>query len=149
MLDEALYLLKSHNYKITKQRRSLLGCLYSNCRTHYINVIEIDTYMRKLYPGMSHSTIYRNIREFNEIGIIEMQNKASGACVKYQCDFSNLHHHHFICRNCGKVQEVQMCPMDVFESQLPGCKIEGHRFELYGLCKECAQQENDASLVNI
>ena len=141
MLDEALYLLKSHNYKVTKQRKSLLECLYNKCRHHYVDVVEIDAELRKLYPGMSHNTIYRNMREFAQIGIIEMKTKASGACVKYQCDFSNLHHHHFICRKCGLVKEVQMCPMTVFESQLPGCQIEAHRFELHGLCADCANKQ--------
>ena len=43
----------------------------------------------------------------------------------------------FICQNCGKVIELQMCPMDFFTAQLPDCKITGHSFELYGICGTC------------
>ncbi|MFK5281494.1 Fur family transcriptional regulator, partial [Lacticaseibacillus paracasei] len=49
------------------------------------------------------------------------------------------HHHHFICTNCGKVIELKMCPLNYFEKQVPGAKIQSHNFELYGLCAECQQ----------
>lgn len=60
--------------------------------------------------------------------------------VKYQCDFDHFHHHHFICTNCGKVRELDECPMEQFARQLPGYRITGHRFEIYGICDECMQK---------
>ena len=135
MIEVAIKLLQKNNYKITKQRRSLLDYL-SHFKEQYVSVATVDKYMHEIYPKMSHNTIYRNIKEFEEIGIIEQRMRDGNACVKYQCDFIH-HHHHFICKRCGKVQEVKMCPFDFFEEQLPGCKIEGHHFELYGICADC------------
>ena len=43
----------------------------------------------------------------------------------------------FICTVCGKTQELDLCPMDFFKGQLPGCTIEGHRFEILGRCADC------------
>ena len=141
MIDQALQLLKSHNYKITKQRRTMLEYL-SGFRENYVNVTKIDEHMRELFPGISHDTVYRNIREFAEIGIFETKSRPNGTCVKYQCDFNQMHHHHFVCRKCGRVQEIKICPLD-FQKQLPGCVIEDHRFELTGLCSECAETERN------
>ena len=138
MLTEALRVLKRGGYKLTKQRKSMLEYL-SRFKHQYVDIKTIDAHMRKIYPTMSH-TIYRNIKEFEELGIVETRRKAGGASVKYQCDFDNVHHHHFICRNCGHVQEIQMCPLEVFEDQLPGCLIEDHRFELHGLCANCQRK---------
>ena len=139
MLTEALRVLKRGGYKLTKQRKSMLEYL-SRFKQQYVDIKTIDAHMRKIYPTMSHNTIYRNIKEFEELGIVETRRKAGGASVKYQCDFDNVHHHHFICRNCGHVQEIQMCPLEVFEDQLPGCLIEDHRFELHGLCANCQRK---------
>ncbi|GKT02711.1 Fur family transcriptional regulator [Furfurilactobacillus sp. WILCCON 0119] len=138
--QRAVAVLQQNHLKVTKQRRTLLSCL---CKQpdHYTDVTRLDAYMRDYYPGMSHATIYRNIKEFADIGLVEQQMDGDQARVKFQCDFSNLHHHHFICRNCGKVTEVKMCPESFFEEQLPGAKIEGHRFEMYGLCADCVAAE--------
>ena len=135
-LTQALSELKKNHLKVTKQRKALLGCLLQN-QDHYHDVTLVDEYMRKQFPGMSHNTIYRNIKEFEEAGMVEQQVQGDRARVKYQCDFRHLHHHHFICQNCGKVTELKECPMDVFEAQLPGYDIVGHRIELYGICPDC------------
>lgn len=135
-LAQALTELKKNHLKVTKQRKALLSYLLQN-QDHYHDVTLVDEYMRKQFPGMSHNTIYRNIKEFEEAGMVEQQVQGEQARVKYQCDFSHLHHHHFICQNCGKVTELKECPMDVFEAQLPGYNIVGHRIELYGICPDC------------
>lgn len=139
MIDSALQILRQNNLKVTKQRKDLLAYL-NQYQDKYINVSAVDEYMHKLYPRMSHNTIYRNIRDFNHLGIVELQTKRNVLQVKYQCDFKHVHHHHFICTNCGKVQELAQCPMEQFQRQLPGCKINGHKFEIYGICAECYEK---------
>ena len=136
LIADAVRILKQNNYKLTKQRRSLLEYLSDN-QHEYLEVTQVDKHMREIYPTMSYNTVYRNLREFEQIGIIETKSQAGATNVKYQCDFSNMHHHHFICRNCGAVFELDECPLDYFQEQLPGCKIEGHRFEIYGICDKC------------
>lgn len=136
VIADAVRILKNNQYKLTKQRRSLLEFL-SEHQHEYTEVTQVDKHMREIYPTMSYNTVYRNLKEFEQIGIIETKSQAGGTVVKYQCDFSKMHHHHFICRNCGSVLELAECPLDYFQEQLPGCKIEGHRFEIYGICAKC------------
>lgn len=136
----AVKILKANNYKLTKQRQSLLNIL-ANHEDRYMELTELDQLMRQEYPKMSYNTIYRNIKEFSEIGIVEEnQNENDGKTeVKLDCNERHTHHHHFICNNCGKVRELQMCPLSFFSEQLPGAEIRGHHFELYGLCADCKQ----------
>ncbi|KRL77944.1 Fur family transcriptional regulator [Secundilactobacillus paracollinoides] len=135
-LTQAIDVLKKNHLKVTKQRKALLTYLLDN-QDHYHDVTLVDDYMRQQFPGMSHNTIYRNIKEFEQAGMVEQRVEGDQARVKYQCDFSHLHHHHFICQRCGKVTELKECPLDVFQEQLPGYQIVGHRIELYGLCAQC------------
>ena len=95
--------------------------------------------MRQAFPGASHNTVYRNLEEFQEIGLVELSSQSGGMVVKYRCDES--HHHHFICQRCGRVQEIQLPTIDwdFLTQQLPGAEITGHSFELYGLCAQCRQ----------
>ncbi|MFH5810641.1 Fur family transcriptional regulator [Companilactobacillus sp. FL22-1] len=138
MLEKALKILKQNNYKITKQRTDLIDYL-QKFTVQYVSINDIANYMRTLYPGMSNNTIYRNLKEFAEIGLVEYQEKDK-TLVKYQCDFDHRHHHHFVCKNCGKVTEIESCPIEFFEKQLPGYMIEGHTIEVYGLCPECIKK---------
>jgi len=142
-VGQALKILKDEKYKLTKQRKSLVDYLAEH-QQRYVDVTKVDEYLRQLYPGMSHNTIYRNLKEFEEIGIVEMHVKNDQMQVKFQCDYKHMHHHHFVCSNCGLVQEIEMCPIDMtfFDQQLPGAEIDGHRFELYGLCAECKNEQN-------
>src|SRR5699024_3431892 len=84
-IDSALQILSRNNYKLTKQRKELLKYLYQ-FQSEYINVSQVDEFMHQLYPKMSHNTIYRNIRDFDRLGIVEMQTRQGVLQVKYQCD---------------------------------------------------------------
>ena len=80
------------------------------------------------------------VKAFEELGILEHEVQDEQAIVKMQCDYQHPHHHHFICTNCHRAQELQMCPLGFFEDQVPGAKIASHNFELYGLCADCAKK---------
>lgn len=137
----AVKVLKANGYKLTKQRQSLIDILFE-FEDRYIELTKLDQLMREKYPKMSHNTIYRNVKEFATIGIVEeSQSEVDGKTeVKLDCNEQHTHHHHFICNNCGKVRELEMCPLDFFEEQLPGAEITGHHFELYGLCAQCKKE---------
>lgn len=135
-IETAVSRLKESGLKLTKQRKTLIDYL-NQYQNKYVPITQIDDYMREVYPGLSHNTIYRNIQDFSSVGIVEQRLTKEQTLVKFQCDFKHTHHHHFICRNCGKVIELKMCPLDFFEKQIPDCDVEGHSFELYGLCGDC------------
>ena len=120
---QAIKALKQGQYRITKQRQHLLDLLLAH-PDHYLDITELDDQMRQIYPGISHNTIYRNLSEFQELGLVEFTRRTNGR------------------QNCGKVFEIKMPPWDAsyYEKQLPGAKITGHNFELYGLCADCLRQ---------
>jgi Fur family zinc uptake transcriptional regulator len=72
-MEQATHLLKDNNLKITKQRKAMLEYLVDTASKRYIDVTSIDDFMRQSFPKMSHNTIYRNISEFADLGIVERQ----------------------------------------------------------------------------
>ena len=50
---------------------------------------------------------------------------------------TKAHHHHFQCRTCSQVYEIEGCPEDVQPLTPPGFLLEGHYMVLYGQCASC------------
>ena len=67
---QAIKALKQGQYRITKQRQHLLDLLLAH-PDHYLDITELDDQMRQIYPGISHNTIYRNLSEFQELGLVD------------------------------------------------------------------------------
>lgn len=141
VINSATQVLRDNHFKITKQRKAMLAYLVDTATSQYIEVTSIDQFMRQSFPKMSHNTIYRNIAEFTDLGIVERNVQGDQAAVKFQCDFAHEHHHHFICSKCGRVRELSACPISQeVQDQLKDCEVTGHSFAIYGLCEKCCQQ---------
>lgn len=135
IIQQSLAIMKQHGLKYTKKRKEMLHYLIKMNR--YVAAKEIYTFMKEKYQGISYDTIYRNLRDFVEINLLETTEMNGEHLFRFHCHQGIGHHHHFICIVCGKTRQVSMCPMDFFEDQLPGCTIEGHRFEILGRCENC------------
>lgn len=140
LVERAQTVLKKHHLRWTKQRKMMIAAVAAD-PSRYVDITKVDQYLRRDYPGLSHNTIYRNFKEFEELGIVELRQHNDQMQVKYCCD--SVHHHHFICDRCGRVQEIKMMLIDdaFFTQQLPGIKITGHTFELHGICAQCRARE--------
>ncbi|KRN58395.1 metal uptake regulator [Limosilactobacillus secaliphilus] len=145
-IEKAKTMAKAHGMRWTQQRNRLITIMQSS-EQRYVPISDVDNAMRIYYPGVSHNTIYRNLKEFQELGIVEIARRSGGMVVKLSCDPAYQHHHHFICQRCGRVQEIKMSAdqLAYCEKQLPGAKITGHSFELYGICADCMQRMREKS----
>ncbi|AKP67297.1 Fur family transcriptional regulator [Companilactobacillus ginsenosidimutans] len=139
--NEAIELLKNDNVRITKQRTSMLDYLF-NKRDYYVPITEIDHKLRQEYSRMSYETVYRNVEMLEELHVVETRMFNNGLRAKYQCDFNNVYHSHFICENCGRVVELEAPSIDAVQSILPNFKIESQHYEVMGLCDDCAEKMN-------
>lgn len=127
-------ILKDHGYKKTDKREQILTMFASTDK--YLTARDLLTVFKKDYPGMSFDTIYRNLSTFVDLGILEETELGGERNFRMHCE-SDHHHHHFICRDCGNVKELSLCPMELLGERLPGYVVEGHKFEIYGKCPDC------------
>ena len=90
-------------------------------------------------PNISLGTVYRNLRLLVEEGQI-LEIELAGTLSRF--DGNTKYHHHFICERCGRVFDVsnderrERTMVDEMGREA-GFKITHHRYELYGLCKDC------------
>ncbi|MDF7638262.1 transcriptional repressor [Lactobacillus sp. ESL0791] len=139
-LTIALNILKENHYKLTKQRKELIGYLYKH-EDYYISLTQLDKHLRQHFSNMSHDTIYRNVKDMQQIGILETKMFPSGLRVKFQCDFISAGHSHFICQECGRTVELPLPDFTKAKMQLANCKINTYQVEIDGLCDQCQSKQ--------
>lgn len=87
-------------------------------------------------PGLGIATVYRNIKAMLEEGWLRAV-ELPGVPSRYEVAGKG-HHHHFHCRSCDRVFEVDDCPARVADLAPSGFRPEAHDIILYGLCPACA-----------
>lgn len=135
LLENALNTLEKSDLKITDRRRSILKTMYKENR--YVSASEVKELLEEKYPNISPDTIYRNLNTFSEMELLEIAEFSGEKYFKANC--GDEHHHHFICTECGYSIELTTCPLTIFKDEINESQITSHRFELFGLCKKCAE----------
>jgi Fur family zinc uptake transcriptional regulator len=135
-VEEALQILKEHGYKYTGKREEIIRICAAEKR--YLSAKDIMERVKELYPNLSFDTVYRNISTFVELGILEETELDGEGKYRLACTSDGHHHHHLICTECGKTSALPGCPMNILSAIPDDFQVTGHKFEVYGTCKECS-----------
>lgn len=135
--------IREKGYRLTRQRKIVLEELAS-VDTHP-RADQIYQMVRKRIPNVSFGTIYRNLRTLEELGLVtEVQYGQRSS--RFDANISS--HHHFVCRECERIIDVDTDMMVELESSSlarMGYTIEGYRMQLVGLCPVCRKQARKAA----
>ncbi|MBR5555935.1 transcriptional repressor [bacterium] len=88
-------------------------------------------------PKISLATLYRNLNQLAEKGIIK---KIDGLEASSHFDHNTFKHYHFICKECGKVFDIsaEVAPDLIEKTQsLTDFTIESHDVVFTGICNNC------------
>lgn len=85
--------------------------------------------------GLGIATVYRTINSFVETGWL-VPVELPGEAPRYERAGAG-HHHHFRCRLCTRVFEIEGCTGDFAKLAPPGFQLESHDIVLYGKCARC------------
>ena len=95
--------------------------------------------IRNTHPNISLGTVYRNLNLLAEQGEILKINCQDGSD---RFDGNPKPHYHFICKECGRVLDIEMESIDHIDKIAGagfGGKVEGHVTYFYGLCPNCTR----------
>jgi Fur family ferric uptake transcriptional regulator len=86
--------------------------------------------------GLGIATVYRTLKALVEEGALALV-ELPGEPPRYEAT-GKRHHHHFHCRSCDRVYELEGCPEGLRTLTPAGFALESHEVVLYGRCAECA-----------
>lgn len=131
--------LKDKGLKTTKQRAALIQILSE--AEMPLGAEEILSLMKAMLTACNLSTVYRNLDLLLQKNLI-VENRI-GSKTYYVLNHHN-HGHYMQCVSCKQMIRIEDCPFESFEKKLEqqtGCKLLGHRVELFGICKRCNETE--------
>ncbi len=120
--------------RLTIQRRVVYEEVLSRC--DHPTADQIYKSIHTTYPRISKSTVYRNLDILSKEGKINLISFPSGN----RYDLTLEKHYHVICKNCGKVVDVDLPYVEELDknvSSKSGFKITKHSMIFEGLCTEC------------
>ncbi len=122
---------------VTRPREQIATILRAGRR--FLSAGEIHRALEQVQAKVSLSTVYRTLEHLMAKGDVTVRIDDSGESTYMLCEPEH-HHHHAICRMCGKVDDVDCTVVEQFSEslrQLTGFEIDGHKMEFMGRCRAC------------
>jgi Fur family ferric uptake transcriptional regulator len=120
----------------TRQRDVIVAVIRE--ATGPLTVNEILNRAQERVPGLGVATVYRTLKLLQEGGKITTVILPSGE-TRYESTGLG-HHHHFHCRVCDEVYDLEDCPVQIPTRELSnGFQVESHELTLYGICSSCSR----------
>ena len=95
---------RRHGYRLTKPRKAVLGVL--NETSKHLSAEDIYLAIHKSYTDIGFATIYRTLDLLVKMNLVNRFEFGDGK-ARYELIYERkevpTHHHHLICRKCGKV----------------------------------------------
>lgn len=101
---------------------------------------QIHEQLRMSGDSVGLATVYRSLQAMVESGEVDSVRTAEGEVAYRRCTTSN-HHHHLVCRNCGRTEEITAKAIETWAATIAahhGFTDVTHDVELYGLCASCS-----------
>jgi Fur family transcriptional regulator, ferric uptake regulator len=85
------------------------------------------------------ATVYRTLQRLADAGEVDMLRTEDGEAIYRRC--SDTHHHHLVCRSCGRTVEVEGPAVERWTRAIAeehGYADVSHTLEIFGTCPACA-----------
>ena len=99
--------------------------------------------MREQFPDVSLGTVYRNLNQLSEEGLIKSVGVVRG---QERFDACTAPHSHSVCNRCGAVIDLPNCVSEETIAPLGeeyGFVEQSYELHIFGLCKDCRNSEHN------
>jgi Fur family ferric uptake transcriptional regulator len=122
--------------RTTRQRAaisSLLGQI-----DDFRSAQQVHALLRERGEAVGLTTVYRVLQLMADAGDLDVLRTPEGESTFRRC--SSSHHHHLVCRQCGKAVEVEGPGVERWTQRLAdenGFVDVTHTVEIFGTCSDC------------
>ena len=119
--------------KASKQRTAVSA--YLDGQTTFASAQDIHAALRELGTPIGLATVYRALQTMVDDGELDALRTDEGETVYRRCGTS--HHHHLVCRECGRTVEVEEPSVERWASRVAaqhGFSEVSHTLEIFGSC---------------
>ena len=131
-------IIRAAGHRVTPQRIHILDAVCDG--NGHTTLGEIYVRARTFDKTIDRSTVYRTLKLFTELGLVVSADKGDGET--YYEIAKPQRHHHLVCRQCGKEQEIEHGVMQSMFDQVYevyGFRVASDHLILSGLCATCQQ----------
>ena len=122
--------------RATRQRAAVSAVLDSV--SDFRSAQELHDLLRQRGENVGLTTVYRTLQNFAEAGEVDVLRNDDGESVYRRC--SQGHHHHLVCRVCGRAVEVEGPAVEQWAERVAaehGFTDVSHTMEIFGRCADC------------
>lgn len=120
----------------TRQRAQVVALLADTGEFRSAQQLHVDLRERGAEVGLT--TVYRTLQALLDAGEIDSMRLPNGELLYRRC--GRAHHHHLVCRDCGRTVEVAGPAVETWAEQVAaehGYTDIGHTLEVFGRCGPC------------
>jgi Fur family ferric uptake transcriptional regulator len=106
-----------------------------------VTALDLDDELRRREPRVGRASVYRALEQLEALGLVQRIEVSRGTAGFERVDPTGRHHHHAICRDCGRMvpfadKRLEQA-LDKVSSEMSFDVLE-HDVVLRGRCDRCA-----------
>lgn len=122
---------------MTRQRDEIRATLGDDDR--FRSAQDLHAALRQRGSRVGLTTVYRALQRMADAGEVDVMRTDDGESRYRQCR-STAHHHHLVCRSCGRTIEVAGPAVERWADRVAaehGFREVSHTLEVFGTCARC------------
>ncbi len=142
--------MREEDIKLTQQRRLIIKLLVKHQDSHP-SADELHQLVRGEDPDVGLATVYRTLDLLERLNVAQAVSFGDGR-TRYELASEPHQHHHLLCIQCGKIEEVDEDLLGAVEDAVmerTGFSVVDHELKLFGVCYACDERDSGSENHNM
>jgi len=112
-------------------------------QTDFVSAQELHSSLKDSGESVGLATVYRILQNMASDGEVDVLRAPDGEAIYRRC--STGHHHHLVCRSCGRAVEVEGPQVERWAAAISaehGFTDVEHTVEIFGTCADCSAKHS-------